>query len=113
MFSRQAAATLRQAPRQAPRLSRSYAQEGAAGPEPVNKERGNSLTPFYIVGALVVLAGGYWVGVGQTPPTSSVVNMQKAMAPKTEEGKKAAGVSADPTDEPSKAGGDMKGGRSA
>ncbi|GAA5978170.1 hypothetical protein JCM21900_003008 [Sporobolomyces salmonicolor] len=109
MFSRHAAATLRQAPRQAPRLSRSYAQEGAAGPEPINKERGNSLTPFYIVGALVVLAGGYWVGVGQTPPTSSVVNMQKAMAPKTEEGKKAAGVSADPTDEPSKAGGDMKG----
>ncbi|GAA5876711.1 hypothetical protein JCM1840_000769 [Sporobolomyces johnsonii] len=109
MFSRQATATLRQASRQAPRLSRSYAQEGAAGREPVNKERGNSMTPFYIIGALAVLAGGYTLGFGNTPPTSSVVGMQKAMAPKTEEGKKAAGTSQDPTDEPTKAGGDMKG----
>ncbi|GAA6020463.1 hypothetical protein JCM10207_000009 [Rhodosporidiobolus poonsookiae] len=93
----------------APRFTRTYAQEGVAGKEPVNLERAPSKTPFFIAAALAVLGGGYFLGVGQTPPTPAVKNMQHAMAPKTDEAKAAAGTRADPQDEPTKAGGDRKG----
>ncbi|GAA5919053.1 hypothetical protein JCM6882_001099 [Rhodosporidiobolus microsporus] len=93
----------------APRFTRTYAQEGVAGKEPINMERGSSRTPFFIAAALAVLGGGYFLGVGNTPPTPAVKNMQGAMAPKTAEAKSAAGMSGEPTDEPSKAGGDRKG----
>ncbi|GAA5828655.1 hypothetical protein JCM11251_000888 [Rhodosporidiobolus azoricus] len=93
----------------APRFTRSYAQQGTAGKEPINLERGNSKTPFFIGAALAVLAGGYFLGVGNTPPTPAVKNMQSAMAPKTPEAKKAGGLTGDPKDEPTKAGGDAKG----
>ncbi|GAA5875833.1 hypothetical protein JCM8547_005327 [Rhodosporidiobolus lusitaniae] len=102
MFARSALRTV------TPRLSRSYAQQGAAGSEPVNLERGNSRTPFFIVAALAVLGGGYALGVGQTPPTPAVKGMQEAMAPKTAQAKEAAGMSGNPKDEPVKAGGDQK-----
>ncbi|GAA5909570.1 hypothetical protein JCM8208_007185 [Rhodotorula glutinis] len=92
----------------APRLTRNV-QQGAAGREPINQERGNSKTPFYIAGALVVLVGGYFTGVFKTPPTPAVKNMQEAMHPKTPEAKAAAGIREDPHDEPVKVGGDLKG----
>ncbi|GAA6064296.1 hypothetical protein JCM10212_002476 [Sporobolomyces blumeae] len=78
---------------QTPRLARSYAHgNGPAGPEPINRERGPSRTPIFIATALVVLAGGYFLGVGSTPKTPAVDNMTKAMHPKTEAAQKAAGV---------------------
>ncbi|GAA6044103.1 hypothetical protein JCM8097_003208 [Rhodosporidiobolus ruineniae] len=92
-----------------PRLARTYAQEGVAGKEPVNLERAPSKTPFFIVAALAVLGGGYFLGYGNTPPTPAVKNMQQAMQPKTSEAKQAAGIREDPHDEPTKAGGDLKG----
>ncbi|GAA5982666.1 hypothetical protein JCM11641_002329 [Rhodosporidiobolus odoratus] len=108
MAARFTATSLRTVSR-APRLTRGYAQEGVAGSEPVNLERGNSKTPFYIVGALAVLAGGYFVGWGNTPPTPAVKNMQKSMHAKTPEAKMAEGTREDITNEPLKAGGDLKG----
>ncbi|KAG0655262.1 hypothetical protein C6P46_001076 [Rhodotorula mucilaginosa] len=90
---------------------------GYATGEPVNLERGQSRTPFFIGGALLVLAGGYFSGIFTTPPTPAVKNMQKAMHPKTDAAKEAAfatvaatqGIRQDPLDEPHKAGGDLKG----
>lgn len=38
-------------------------QRGYATGEPVNLERGQSRTPFFIGGALLVLAGGYFSGI--------------------------------------------------
>ncbi|KWU42647.1 hypothetical protein RHOSPDRAFT_26828 [Rhodotorula sp. JG-1b] len=84
-------------------------QRGYATGEPVNLERGQSRTPFFIGGALLVLAGGYFSGIFTTPPTPAVKNMQKAMHPKTDAAKEAAGIRQDPLDEPHKAGGDLKG----
>ncbi|GAA5929354.1 uncharacterized protein JCM15063_004129 [Sporobolomyces koalae] len=95
---------------QTPRLARSYAegahQHGTAGPEPINRERGPSRTPIFIGAALLVLAGGYFVGIGATPPTPAVTNMTKAMHPKTEAAQKAAGVN--PETQTHQVGGDKK-----
>ncbi|GAA5898291.1 uncharacterized protein JCM6883_000984 [Sporobolomyces salmoneus] len=88
MFAQSARASSRFV--QTPRLARSYAQGGPAGPEPVNRERGPSKTPIFIAAAVAVLAGGYFVGVGATPPTSATQNMAAATTPKTEAGQKAA-----------------------
>lgn len=80
-------------------------QRGYATGEPVNLERGQSRTPFFIAGAVLVLAGGYFSGIfvsrlpgsfpsttglppltrpakQSTPATPAVKNMQKAMHPK-------------------------------
>ncbi|GAA5824534.1 hypothetical protein JCM3770_002554 [Rhodotorula araucariae] len=93
----------------APRLTRTYAQQGAAGPEPVNRERGNSKMPIYLAGAIAILVGGYFTGIFNTPPTPAVKNMQQAMHGKTPQARAAAGIREDPHDEPVKAGGDLKG----
>ncbi|BGP43965.1 hypothetical protein JCM10450v2_008180 [Rhodotorula kratochvilovae] len=92
----------------APRLTRTYAQQGAAGPEPINQERGNSKMPIYLAGAIAILVGGYFTGVFNTPPTPAVKNMQHAMHGKTPEARAAAGTREDSQDEPVTAGGDLK-----
>ncbi|GAA5842784.1 hypothetical protein JCM3766R1_007158 [Sporobolomyces carnicolor] len=108
MFAQAARASTRFA--QTPRLARSYAEgphaHGTAGPEPVNRERGPSKTPIFIGTALVVLAGGYFLGIGSTPATPAVKNMTQAMHPKTEAAQKAAGV--DPSTQTHQVGGDKK-----
>ncbi|BGP58567.1 hypothetical protein JCM8202_002329 [Rhodotorula sphaerocarpa] len=96
MFARTALA------RSARPLSRGYASE------PVNVERGPSRTPIFIGGAVLVLVGGYFSGIFNTPPTPAVKNMQKAMHPKTEPAKEAAGISQNPMDEPLQVGGGEK-----
>ncbi|GAA5947599.1 hypothetical protein JCM3765_000993 [Sporobolomyces pararoseus] len=113
MFSQTLRASSRfAAPRaaQTPRLARSYAEtphaHGTAGPEPVNRERGPSKTPIFIGAALAVLAGGYFIGIGATPPSPAVKNMTQAMHPKTEAAQKAAGV--DPATQTHQVGGDKK-----
>ncbi|GAA5996972.1 hypothetical protein JCM5350_007685 [Sporobolomyces pararoseus] len=94
MFSQTLRASTRFA--QTPRLARSYAEgphaHGTAGPEPVNRERGPSKTPIFIGTALVVLAGGYFLGIGATPKTAAVSGMTAATTPKTEAAQKAAGM---------------------
>ncbi|POY72084.1 hypothetical protein BMF94_4891 [Rhodotorula taiwanensis] len=84
-------------------------QRRAYASEPINLERGPSRTPFFIAAAVVVLAGGYFSGIFNTPPTPAVKNMQKAMHPKTDAAKEAAGIAKDPLDEPLQVGGAQKG----
>ncbi|SCV72453.1 BQ2448_3990 [Microbotryum intermedium] len=83
--------------------TRSYATQ-----EPINLQRGNSKTPFYIGGAVVVLGLGYTLGTKGTPATPAVKGMQEATHPKTPGAREAAGLNADPHDRPSAAGGDQK-----
>ncbi|GJN94775.1 hypothetical protein Rhopal_007867-T1 [Rhodotorula paludigena] len=109
MLARTALRSTRIASPAAPRLARTYAEQAAPRGEPVNRERGQSRMPVYFAGALVLLVGGYFVGGFNTPPTPAVKAMQEAMHPKTPEAKLAAGIRNDPHDEPTKAGGDLKG----
>ncbi|BGP20783.1 hypothetical protein JCM10213_008920 [Rhodosporidiobolus nylandii] len=108
-FTRLAASSVRANAVRAPRLSRTYAQEGVAGKEPINLERAPSKTPFFIAAALAVLGGGYFLGWGSTPATPAVKNVQHSMHAKTPQSKQAEGTAENIQDEPHKAGGDMKG----
>ncbi|ORY55545.1 hypothetical protein BCR35DRAFT_310046 [Leucosporidium creatinivorum] len=76
--------------------------------EPVNLQRGSSKTPFFVVGALAVLAAGYSFGFTSTPTTPAVKNMKEATHAKTPEAQAAAGQGSDPHARPSVAGGDQK-----
>ncbi|SCZ92384.1 BZ3500_MvSof-1268-A1-R1_Chr5-2g07821 [Microbotryum saponariae] len=108
------------AARQALRLSRPSDHENLTFPlsfpqtrtyatqEPTNVQRGQSKTPFYIAGAVIVLGLGYTLGTKGTPATPAVKGMQEATHPKTPGAREAAGLNADPHDRPSTAGGDQK-----
>ncbi|KAK4046094.1 hypothetical protein OIV83_006347 [Microbotryomycetes sp. JL201] len=77
--------------------------------EPINIQRGHSRTPLYIVLALATLYAGYRTVITSPPAaTPAVKGMTEATHPKTEMGKKAAGLDHEPLQRPPNPGGDFK-----
>ncbi|KAM0792020.1 hypothetical protein ACM66B_006249 [Microbotryomycetes sp. NB124-2] len=87
----------------------STSTSGAPPQEPINIQRGNSRTPLYIVLALITLYTGYRTVITSPPAaTPAVKGMTEATHPKTEMGKKAAGLDHEPLARPPNPGGDFK-----